>query len=227
MDIQTILFAAIGGILPAILWVWFWNREDKLHPEPKRLIILTFLAGMVTVALVIPLQKIAIAIFVQTNIVVFAWAAIEEIMKLLVAYIVILQRKEVDEPIDYMIYILTLALGFAAAENTLFLISPLTNDGILGSILTGNLRFLGATLLHVLTSSVIGASLAFAYYRTKRIKHEYLVVGVILAIALHGAFNFFILHNENGQLLHIFAYVWVGLVLLLLAFEKVKRLRRY
>ncbi len=227
MDFQTILFAALGGLLPAILWTLFWNREDKLHPEPKRLIILTFLAGMVTVAIVIPFQKMAMSILIQTNIVVVAWAAIEEVAKFAVAYFVVLSRREVDEPVDTIIYMLTLALGFAAAENTLFLIDPISNSGILDTVLTGNFRFLGATLLHVLTSSVIGVSMALVFYRDKLTKFFTAVVGVILAITLHGMFNFFILKSESGNLLHVFAFVWLGLVFLLLAFEKVKRIKKY
>lgn len=227
MEIQSILFAAIGGILPAMLWVWFWNREDKLHPEPKRLIILTFLAGMVTVALVIPMQKMALSLLVHTNLVVLAWAAIEEVAKFAVAYFVVLGRREVDEPIDFIIYMLTLALGFAAAENTLFLIDPISNSGVLDSVLTGNFRFLGATLLHVLTSSVIGVAMAFVFYRDKITKMFAATAGVILAVTLHGLFNFFILSSESGNLLHVFAFVWIGLIFLLLAFEKVKRLRKY
>ncbi len=227
MDIQTITYAILGGILPAVLWVWFWNREDKLHPEPKSLIIITFLAGMVVVAIVIPIEKMALALLVQTNLVVMAWAAIEEVVKFAVAYFVVLYRKEVDEPIDYIIYMLTIALGFAAAENTLFLIDPISNSGMLDSILTGNFRFLGATLLHVLASSVIGVAMALAFYKSKATKIFAATTGVILAVALHGAFNFFILESEGGNLLHVFAFVWIGLIFLLLAFEKVKRLRKY
>lgn len=226
MEIQTILYAAFGGILPALLWVWFWNREDKLHPEPKRLIILTFIAGMVVVAIVIPLEKLALALLVQTNLVVIAWAAIEEVLKFAVAYFVVLHRREVDEPIDSIIYMLTIALGFAAAENTLFLLGPISNSGMLQSILTGNFRFLGATLLHVLASSVIGVAMALAFYRKKTTKIFIITAGVILSIALHAIFNFSILKSEGGNLLQVFAFVWIGLVFLLLAFEKVKRLRR-
>jgi len=41
-----VFFAFVGGLLPALLWLWFWLRED-LHPEPRRILLLTFTAGMV------------------------------------------------------------------------------------------------------------------------------------------------------------------------------------
>ncbi len=226
MEIEIIIYATLGGLLPAILWAWFWNRQDKLNPEPKRLIILTFIAGMVTVPLVIPAQKMALTIFAHTTTIVIIWAAIEEIAKFAVAYFVVLGRREVDEPIDPVVYMLTLALGFAAAENALFLIDPITNSDVLDSILTGNFRFLGATLLHVLTSSIIGVAIALSFWKNKLTKVATITVGVILSICLHGMFNFFILNGENGTLLYTFFFVWLGLVFLLLAFEKIKKMRK-
>jgi len=225
MSPEVVLYAAIGGILPAVLWTWFWNREDSSHPEPVKLIVLAFISGMVTVALVIPMQKLAMTLLAGTNLVVLAWAAIEEIAKFTIAWVVVLSSKENNEPVDPIIYMLTVALGFAAAENTLFLLDPIAHSGLIDTIMTGNFRFVGATLLHVLTSSIIGASMALSFYMHKNLKHIYTLIGVILAITLHGLFNFFILKDTSGQLLHIFAFVWIGLVALLLIFEKAKQIR--
>lgn len=220
----VVVYAALGGILPALVWVWFWNKEDSKHPEPKQLIVAAFLVGMVAVAAVIPLQKMAAALLSGT-IMVVTWAAIEEIMKFALAYFTVLSHKADDEPIDPLIYMITVALGFAAAENTLFLIDPIANNGVVESILTGNFRFLGATLLHVLASSVIGLMLGLAFYKRKLVKFWYGVVGLILAIVLHGLFNFFILKSDGNELMRVFMFVWIGLILLLIAFERVKRIR--
>jgi RsiW-degrading membrane proteinase PrsW (M82 family) len=37
--------AILGGIGPAMLWLWFWLKEDRLHPEPKALLTRVFLFG--------------------------------------------------------------------------------------------------------------------------------------------------------------------------------------
>ena len=225
MELSTVVYAALGGIVPAIVWVWFWNKEDAKHPEPKRLIVAAFLVGMVTVAAVIPLEKMAAA-FLSGTAMVLAWAAIEEVMKFALAYFTVLSHKANDEPIDPLIYMITVALGFAAAENTLFLIDPVANNGIIESILTGNFRFLGATLLHVLSSSVIGLALGLSFYKHRVIKFWYGVIGLILAAVLHGLFNFFILKSGGTDLMRVFLFVWIGLVLLLIAFEHVKRIKK-
>lgn len=225
MDASVILFALLGGVLPALVWVWFWNREDAKNPEPKRLILAAFVVGMISVAAVIPFQKLATAFFAGTAMV-LVWAAIEEIIKFAFAYFTVLKSKEDDEPIDPLIYMITVALGFAAAENTLFLIDPIANQGFIESILTGNFRFLGATLLHVLSSSVIGVALGLSFYFRGAKKLWYGLVGLILAVVLHGAFNFFILNSDGDELMRVFAFVWIGLVILLIAFEKIKRVTK-
>lgn len=210
--------------MPALAWVWFWRREDSAHPEPRRLIALAFLAGMVAVGVVIPLEK-AVAPYIASQTLLFSvWSAMEEIMKYVMARLTVLHRWEDDEPIDPVIYMVTVALGFAAAENTLFLISPLAGDTLVQTIMTGDLRFVGATLLHVLSSAVIGVAIGLAFYKRKSVRRKYLAVGVILAIALHSLFNFLILNTPEEHILRTFGFVWLGVIALIAMLEYVKRI---
>lgn len=222
---ETIFFALLGGILPALLWLWFWLREDKKHPEPKRLIFLAFLAGMLAVPFVVPAQRYVDTIFAGT-LVITLWALIEEIFKYAFAYFSVLKRREVNEPIDMVIYMITVALGFAALENTLFLIDPIASGDVVQSILTGNFRFFGATLLHVLSSATVGVFLAFGFYTHSRKKRIFTAIGVILAVALHTLFNFFIIESNGEALLFVFACVWAGIILLLFTLEKIKHIKQ-
>lgn len=223
-ELLTILAAALGGVLPALAWLWFWRREDASHPEPRRLIALAFFAGMLTVAVVVPVQK-GIALFLTSTTAIFtAWSILEELFKYWAARLTVLTRREDNEPIDPVIYMVTTALGFAAAENMLFLLSPLAGDTVSQAILTGNLRFIGATLLHVLSSGVVGVALALAFYRSRRVKRYAALLGVILASLLHALFNFFILNTPEEHLLRTFALVWLGLIAMLAAIEYVKRI---
>jgi protease PrsW len=223
-EFVPVLAAIAGGLFPALAWLWFWRREDSAHPEPRRLIALAFFAGMVTVIVVIPIQKY-VAGFLLTQTAIFtAWSAIEEVSKFLAAKITVLRRREDDEPIDPVIYMVAVALGFAALENALFLLSPLSGETVTQTIMTGNLRFVGATLLHVLSSAVIGVALALSFYKPRPMKWLYSILGVILAIALHSGFNFLILNTAEEHLLRTFGLVWLGLVVLLAVLEYVKRI---
>lgn len=232
--LDAVLAAAAGGILPALAWLWFWRREDSAHPEPRRLIALAFFAGMVSVAIVIPIERFVqpiimdfavVGFFITGQTLVFtAWSFIEELTKFFAARFTVLKRRENDEPIDPVIYMVTVALGFAAAENTLFLLSPIGGDSFVQTFITGNLRFIGATLLHVLSSAVIGVALALSFYASKRIKRHYMLYGVILACLLHSAFNFFILNAAEDSLFRTFSFVWLGVIALLAVLEYIKRI---
>jgi len=225
-EFYSVGLALTGGITPALLWLWFWHREDKKNPEPSHLIALAFLAGMMTVALVIPIQKFTATLIVGSMATFVAWSFIEEIMKYFVARITILKHIEANEPIDMVMYMVTIALGFAAVENALFLLSPLAGDNILETVLTGNLRFVGATLLHVLSSAVVGIALAISFYKPKNVQRLYAIGGVILAAILHSGFNLLILNTSDEHLFRTFALVWIGVVAILALLEFVKRIRR-
>lgn len=154
------------------------------------------------------------------------WATTEEIFKFGAAYVSALRTKAFDEPIDAMVYLITAALGFSALENTLFLLTPINSSDIFDSVNTANLRFVGASLLHILTSGIIGAFIAFAFYKSKKIKRGYLAIGVILGITLHAFFNLFIIKDDGVFTFFVFCAVWTAIVILFLVFEKVKRITR-
>ena len=118
------------------------------------------------------------------------WASTEEIIKYLAALVILYKNSKLDEPLDWPIYMITVALGFAAFENTLFLIKPLSLGETTTSLLTGQLRFLGSTLLHTVSSAIIGISLGLSFYMKKYKKKIYLLGGILFAITLHSVFNF-------------------------------------
>lgn len=221
MESVFIMVALLGGFIPALFWLWFWLREDKARPEPRVLIFTAFVAGIAVVPLVLPFQKYASEHFTGQNLI-FVWVIVEEVLKYSAALIVILWNKAVDEPIDCIIYMITIALGFAALENALFIFNPLRDGEIATSILTGNFRFLGSTLLHVLASGTVGVMMALSFYKRPWLRTTYATLGLCIAIVLHVLFNFFIMKSSGEMILGVFLSVWMGIIVLFLIFEKVK-----
>lgn len=226
----VLLVAFVCGILPALVWLTFWLFEDKKNPEPKKYIFFAFVAGMgVVMPIVLPLERLvegqaaAAGYPPEGLLVLFLWALIEETFKFAAAYVAALHWRVFDEPLDAVVYMITAALGFAAFENTLFLAGPIAHGQVLQTLITGDLRFVGATLLHVLSSATVGLMLAYAFYQKAAIRRRAAVAGVILATALHTLFNFFILARGGSATFLVFLSLWLGIVALLLFIERVKR----
>ena len=137
---------------------------------------------------------------------------------------VIYKTRHADEPIDWPIYLITAALGFAALENALFLLKPLSLGDNAVSLLTGQLRFLGSTLLHTVASGMLGIALGISLKMDGFKKKYYLISGLVLAIALHSAFNFFIMRDNGNDVLKVFGFLWVATIVVMLLFEKVRRI---
>lgn len=245
-QISFFLFlAALGGFSPTIFWLWFWLHEDRKKPEPARMIMKTFIVGGFFIVAAFLLEKLvapsgnivnqittayqnnlSLSLFLIIVWPLIAWALIEEFVKYAAAYVAALKNKNFDEPIDAMIYMITAALGFAAVENFLFLLNVLYTDNFQLSsfLLTGNLRFLGATLLHTVTSATMGAFLSFSFYQKKIIKIISGLLGLITATILHSLFNFFIIINEGGQTFRVLIVLWMFAMFIIFLFEIVKRL---
>ncbi len=223
-DPKTLAIAFVGGILPSLLWLWFWIKEEENKPEPAGVLAVVFMMGMIAVMCVLPLQKL-IQIYVQnTNVRLISWAAVEEIMKYLAVIIILYKTNEIDEPIDWPIYMITAALGFAALENALFLLKPIASGATVVSLLTGQLRFLGSTLLHTVSSGILGIALGVALHLRGIKKYWHVLVGLLLAVALHSVFNFFIIRNDGTDFLKVFGFLWVVTIVVMLLFEKLRRM---
>lgn len=235
--LQPVILAFVGGIVPAILWLWFWLKEDDAHPEPSHLILLAFVYGMIAVPIALAFQVITnkfllnnipigdalIMMPITAIITVTLWASIEEIVKYLAARNSGLKSKANDEPVDVLIYLITAALGFSALENAMFLIAPLLEGDIPAALITGNMRFIGATLLHVSTAAIIGIFAASSYFFKQELKKIYLFFGFILSITLHTLFNLFIISYEDNIFM-TFSIIWLVVIIIIFLFEKIKEI---
>src|SRR3989344_8620915 len=217
--------------LPPIFWLLFYLREDR-HPEPKRLLLMAFLGGMASAGLAIVVEILVIGqegllslnegVIGNAFMIFLVIGLIEEYVKYLPVKFLIERRKDFDESVDAMIYMMTSALGFAALENALFIFPLLHVNLPLGLEVTAN-RFLGANLLHALSSGIVGFFLARAWFHPHR--HHFIGLGIALATLLHAAFNYLILVREvlpQGTF-YIILLLAVMAVMVFIDFERLKK----
>ncbi len=228
------LFAIILGILPGIIWLFFYLQED-LHPEPKKLLAKTFLIGGFFAFLALLVELLADCSLVRnfqncfgegnspiplSIAIIIIFSLIEEVAKFMGAFVSVHKNPAFNEPVDAMIYAVVASLGFATVEN----IGAIGFEASQGGFITDpleiiSLRFIGATLLHTLAFAIVG------YYWALSIrdfgKSRLILVGIAIATGLHALFNYFIL--EYGRMILPVLLLLVAGFFIISDFEKLKR----
>lgn len=191
-----ILWYILIALIPGFFWVWFYRRKDKKNPEPLKLIIKVFIWGML---ITIPAIGIELAIdyffpyskssslLIITISSLLIVAPIEEVLKFFVVKEKIYNHKAFDEPLDGVIYAVVAALGFASLENILVIFSD-GHNAIL-------LRFATATLMHAITSGIVGYYMGLLKFGKEQQKYSpkkkkyFIIQGLVIASLLHGLYN--------------------------------------
>lgn len=184
----------IIGVVPALLWLTFFLVEERRKKyEPGTAIMWLFIMGVFAALTAFDIQTLlknfvfsVYEVEVRSPIGLITFAFIEELTKFLFVYFTVRKSRYFDEPLDAMLDMITGAMGFAALENILFVIS--SGPSIAEVTI---FRFIGALLLHAVASGFIGY-----YWAKKRI-----IFGLFIAGTLHAIFNGIILYSDQGVVL--------------------------
>ncbi len=225
METLLIIRNVLLATLPGLFWFWWYVRQDKKRPEPKGYLWRVFLlGGLVTIPALFLEFSLALVIpyvgsgFTAVTILgtIFVVAPIEELSKFLMVWLGVYRNKAFDERVDGIIYMVVAALGFATVENILVVL----REGI--NVLP--LRFLTATLLHVLASGIIGYFMGRAKFMQDRVKAGWTItLGLLIGIGLHGLYDFLAISESNIKLTLIFSFM---LVLYLVLDASVRHLKQ-
>lgn len=173
--------------------------------------------GRVISELVTSYQISASAIF-------FLWAAfVEEYVKYLAVKLAVLRNPNFDEPTDAMIYMISASLGFAAIENILVLFQAIPN-GTGAALQIWLLRFAGATLLHAVSSAILGYFLGLSWFYSHH-SQKLIAIGLGAATFAHFTFNISLLAANSqplGFLYSTFA-IFILVILISILFGKIRR----
>lgn len=225
MVILLPFFIALGAaVLPPLLWLFFFTREDR-HPEPTALIAYTFsLGGLICIPTLLVQQLLKHSGAESALFMLVALALVEELFKFSASFLSTERSKAFDEPIDAMIYTITAALGFAAIENFFYIAGTWQSLVTLApsdALLTASLRFIGATLLHALASALAGYFWARGIMTNRR--GMFIAVGLAVATAVHSVFNYLIArYQSESNLLFPSVFLLIILFFVLVDFEKLK-----
>jgi len=222
MDVYILIIISFFTLIPSFFWLWIYRLQDREQPEPRYLIRKLFFAGMlITIPAIfledgfIPNQLFGYQNWVYILVVVILTALIEELLKFFAAKKVVWKLSVFDQPIDGVIYSISVALGFALVENFFYFLPfafPIPIPAKFTLIFSHReiianfwqnffwifvSRFIFTTLMHTLASGVLGIYLGKAKF-DKANSTKLIIKGLIWAIAFHALFNFFALLNEVG-----------------------------
>jgi RsiW-degrading membrane proteinase PrsW (M82 family) len=120
-------------------------------------------------------------------------APVEEMAKLIGLLAVLgIIRNELNEPVDGIIYISCVALGFSLIENIIYAAHPSEEYLLLARLLT-------ATPLHICFSALMG--LTFYLWLKNRQAFHLLLSGFFLACLSHGAYDWIVFNHYSVLLL--------------------------
>jgi protease PrsW len=203
------------SVLPCLLILWYVYVRDKHERETWSVYLLCLFYGALSSWLAYytePFMKSFFepdhSNFLFTMKVLVGIALCEELCKYLFLRIFLYNHKEFNEPYDGIVYAVTIALGFAAVENVLYVVP-------LGSWKVALWRMVTAVPAHAVFGGMMGYYFALSKFSNKY-KTWYLVVGITLASCMHGLYDYFILVDVHPK------WTWVS-ILLLLFFEVLLR----
>ena len=211
---SLVITGIVMAVVPAVVWLAFFYRRDRLEPEPKHLVLqMVILGALLASAVGVPLVD---GLFDVPNWLSGspAWAQLlggflivgmtQEFLKYAAVRFSVYYAADFNEAIDGIIYTTAVAIGYALVLNINFVVSSGGVD--LGS---GAIRMVLTTLAQASFAGVVG-------YYLGRMKFEkrplwWMPLGLTLAAALNSLF-YFLRGNLNQSNLGAIN-TWFGLLL--------------
>ena len=229
------LLLAASLLPPAAILLWVL-RSDRLR-EPPRVVALTALFGALVV---IPCAAVEIGLsrlfdlkmgdgsdsVTEAVVIGFVVAAtVEECFKFAVLRWYSARHDAFDEPFDGIVYGATASLGFAAAENMVYVLP--------GGMGVGLSRALTAVPMHASCGVLMGACIGIGTF-ARRGRLAFLLAGLAGAILLHGTYDAFLFVGrhlrDSGReelgwlcLLGVLATLALGVVASVLGIARMRR----
>jgi RsiW-degrading membrane proteinase PrsW (M82 family) len=183
----TIGLTILSAVVPSLLLLWYFYKRD-LNPEPRGVLIKTFLLGIV---IVVPVIVFALPLWLFNShlnhpmlaglyCALLCAAVPEEFFKYLVVTRYNARHPAFDEPMDGVVYGAAASLGFATLENVLYVMQ--------GGWTIAIARAFTAVPCHACLGAILGYYVGQARFNIER--RNFARLGLLVAIVLHALYDF-------------------------------------
>lgn len=225
---QLVAFGLVLALAPALLWLAFFNIQDRFAPEPKGNVFGVFLLGGLLAAAIG--QPVIERIFQVQEWMYNAWwvqllasilviGFVQEFLVYASVRYSIYRSRDFDERVDGVIYAVAAGLGYATVLNFQYVMQ---HSGV--DIGVGAMTVTINALAQAGFAGIIGYFLGQAKFETT--PRYWLALGVVLAALLNGVFYFLVdqvtlrglsFTPLNGVILAgVFAFVILAIVFFLI-----------
>lgn len=188
------------AIAPGLLICYAIYRIDKFDKESYWQLIICFILGMLATIPAVKLESIGESYGLEDSsnlglLLLLSYGVVgfsEEIVKFLVLLFYGYPRKEFNEPLDGIVYAVMIGMGFATLENIIYA------DRF--GIETILLRAFTAVPAHAVFAVIMGYYVGLAKFDKKQ-RIKLIVIGLFLAVFIHGTYDFFILQEYYDWLM--------------------------
>jgi RsiW-degrading membrane proteinase PrsW (M82 family) len=251
--LSTFSILLLFAFIPPILFVIWFRNTERFEREPWRYVFKAFLWGAVIGVLVGVLLSLILSFAVMETVTFLqhVYVRLAEVLErgpslgplLLLVVIaplaeelakglgVLRVRAQINEMEDGIVYGASAGLGFAAMENLLYGAVAYATEGLAASLMLIAIRSFSSALLHASSTSAFGYGVA-----KSRLSPEGkgLFAFYILAVFMHGTFNFFASfgelfagrYGESAALIGFVAAISLALVAVGLAKSAIARHER-
>ncbi|MCX7743441.1 MAG: PrsW family glutamic-type intramembrane protease [Flavobacteriales bacterium] len=203
---------AIAPGIGLAIYIYFRDKYDK---EPLWILLISFFMGILsTIPTIISEVFVANIPLIEQRVFLLAFfgiAFIEEFWKMFFVMIYAYRKKAFDEPYDGITYCVMVSMGFATAENVLYVME--------GGWSVALLRMFTAVPAHATFGIMMGYFMGLAKFSI-HLKFLYLVTAFLSAAIFHGGYDYFLLvQNIPGIWLGAFVSLGVAVYLSLRAIK--------
>lgn len=198
------------ALAPTIALLLFIYQKDRYDREPPYLLFKVFIYGILSVIPVYYIEKFLTGIAYHPGPFYTAFLVAgftEESAKLLIVRLSAYDSKYYNEKLDGIVYAVFASLGFATAENFLYIFSSRT-----AYLYTGITRALFSVPAHMLFAITMGYYLSLSKYSSKDSARKiFMIEALFIPIILHGIYDYILFSKTYGFLpvfLIFVIYLW-------------------
>ena len=188
------------AVLPVAIICWIIFRLDKFEKEPIWPLVITFLIGGISTIPIYFWESWALTTSLnqdvniwKTMVIAFLVVSVsEEFVKGLGVYLYPYQQSFFNERMDGIVYGVMVAMGFAVVENIIY-----AYEKGAAAILV---RAFTAVPAHAVFGVITGYYFGLAKFNRKK-RWAYILRGLLIAICLHGLYDFFLEQKIHEELM--------------------------